>query len=95
VKLISFFQFFHVLIGKDGVARKLFLWSMLSWINQDSVICGSKHFFHPAENDLSKSVLPGAPMNILLDETEFDNYKEKFDLFTNFFFLFLRLEVLG
>ena len=34
---------------------------MLSWINQDSVICGSKHFFHPAEKDLPKSVLPGAP----------------------------------
>ena len=42
------------------MARKLFLLSMLSWINQDSVICGSQHFFHPAEEDLPKSVLPGA-----------------------------------
>ena len=42
------------------MAQKLFLLFQLSWINQESVICGSQHFFHPAEEDLPKSVLPGA-----------------------------------
>ena len=58
--MILFFQFFHVLIGKEGVARKLFLLFQLPQINQDSVICGSQHFFHPAEEDFPKFVLPGA-----------------------------------
>ena len=52
--MISSFQFFYVLIGKEGVARKLILLFQLSWINQESVICGSQHFFHPAEEDLLK-----------------------------------------
>ena len=60
--MISSYQFFYVLIGKEGVARKLILLFQLSWINQESVICGSQHFFHPAEEDLPKSVLPGAPI---------------------------------
>ena len=63
--MISSFQFFYVLIGKEGVARKLILLFQLSWINQESVICGSQHFFHPAEEDLPKSVLPGVLFYIL------------------------------
>ena len=57
---------------------------MLSWINQDSVIRGSKHFFHPAEEDLPKSVLPGAPLrsNLKMHETltivQWKKFQKKF-----------------
>ena len=60
--MILLFQFFYVLTGKEGEARKLFLLSQLSWINQDSGICGCQHFVHPAEKILKKSVFLGAPM---------------------------------
>ena len=65
--MISSYQFFYVLIGKEGVARKLILLFQLSWINQESVICGSQHFFHPAEEALQKPVFPGALVVIAWD----------------------------